>query len=259
MLGADLIWNGSSSGNSGMQGNNSVDGPGAFALYASDAEFNNVNFGEAGSAYENTPLDIAFEGLGSEYRIGDGASFECASDGICGTTTEHVVTEIGSVTSGGSDGYAGAVFEATWSGTLEHFWTALESSTSDCTTRPYLFTTTETLPENTIASVSFDRLHRGSSQSIDSGSGTELHLGSYIEAGNTYAVVAAWTCNGSSEVDIGLIDLGTMSGDIAASFGTVVGSVASGLETIPSSATTIDLTYVSWPAYVAQSVNTNDF
>jgi len=256
MLGADLIWTGSANGNSGIVGNTSVDGPGAFALYGSDAEFVDVDFGEAGTASENTPYDLAFEGLGSTYRIGDSASFECVTDGICGSMSEHVITETEAVVPGGSGGYAGTVFEATWSGTLEEFWIATSATSSNCTARPYLLSTSEVLPESSLGVVEFTRLERGSSQSLGAEEDSKFHLGQYIEAGNTYAVVASWTCSSSDEIGIGIVS--SMS-TVTVPFGTVLGTVADAGGALSTGATTHDLYYVPWPGYVAQSISTNDF
>jgi len=129
LVGADLDWAGSTAGAAGLVSGNDPLDPFYGALWVgtgSSARFDNVDFGTAAGGDDNATVDLT-AGLGLlPYEAGDGATFQCDSEG-CGSPVEQ-----GLGSTGGTeylDGYiiTDVVQASDW-GTLSSLWVDLNSS-----------------------------------------------------------------------------------------------------------------------------------
>lgn len=203
VYGANMQWTGTNASNSGLQGNIAAS-DGALSINSGDLDMTAVDFGEEGSANGNAPFDLAFNGLGSEYNLGDNVTASCLIDGFCGTTTDHVVSTASFDMDEGTGYVFGNAFLATADGTIETIEllitkpAAVSVGPGSCTIRPYLLSSDQE-PE---AGSPWEILHRGSSVDITSAATHSVHLGTLIESGKYYVLANQLTCTNGVEARI---------------------------------------------------------
>jgi hypothetical protein len=243
--GADLIWTSTSNTKAGMRGNYSGDG-GALGILFGDLETTNVDFGISGTADNNQPFDLEYNGLGSDYNLQDDMSMSCETDGICGTKTDF---ELIDQTQAASFEIVpgrlhGAVFWSDLSGTIEDIEAGVyldsTKNAGTCSVSPVLLSTSTTLTHG--KSSSWDVLFVGNEETVDTDPTVNLHFGQLIEAGRYYALAYFVECSSSTDrfkVDISLSNTAPSPLRLGASDSIVyMGSLST-----PSAGSQITITY----------------
>jgi hypothetical protein len=234
--GHDLTWTSTGAGKSTLLNNTST-GDGAAALRFSDnLTVQGVDFGEDGTANDNSDLDLYMGNPGSYYVAGNNASFDCTAGDACGNADQYL---LGGYNRSGtsSSGFYGHVVYVDQRATVESFSVGLQNS--NCTNNRALIFERNSVANG--ASQSWTVVWANYTSTPNSGFMESGSVGEVLAVGKYYAFVLGFDCGSASS---GLHSHSSTASGSNVGIGSSVGSVTkAGTYSGLSVGSTLSMTY----------------